>query len=153
MKPLVTTIEEVLRKAIHAEDESRVYYTKLAQRAPARDVQKKLTEIADRQVAHRAHLEKRYRRELREEPPPPTQPQVELPADTIRLDMRRALKLVLDREREAESNFRFNAERVPDTELGALFLELADFKWKHKVEVQNEIDILVADPERFLQDI
>lgn len=153
MKPLVTTVEEVLRKAIAAEDESRVYYDRLSQRAATSDVRKKLKEIADRQVAHRIHLEKKYRREVRGEPPPPTEPQVEIPGDATRLDMRRALKLVLDRERDAESNFRFNAERVPDTELGALFLELADFKWKHKVEVQNEIDILVADPERFLHDI
>ena len=153
MKPLVTTVEEVLRKAILFEDESRAYYTLLAERTQSREVRKKLMELSDRQAAHRAHLEKRYRRMLAVEPPPPTTPTLELPADVADLDMRRALKMALDREREAESTFRFNAERVPDTELGRLFWELADFKWKHKVEVQNELDLLVGDPERFLKDI
>jgi rubrerythrin len=152
MKPLVTTVEEVLRKAILAEDQSRSFYLRLAERASSREVLKKLMEIADRQVAHRVHLEKKYRRDTGEEPPPPDLPRVELPAEFANLDMAKALKIVRDRERDAESEFRFNAERVPGTELGALFWELADFKWKHKNEIQNEMN-LVGDPEGFLTDL
>ena len=110
-------------------------------------------EISDRQVAHRAHLEKKYRRDVKEEPPPPTTPAIDIPAEIWNLDMARALKIALERERDAESNFRFNAERVPGTDIGALFLELADFKWKHKVEIQREMDAMVGDPESFLTNI
>lgn len=150
MKPLVTNVEEVLRKAILAEDESRAYYLKLSEQAASRDVMRKLIQLADRQVAHRVYLEKKYRAEVKADPPGPTLPSVDLPPDTGKLDIGRALKLALEREREAESNFRFLAERVPGTELGSLFWELADFKWKHKVEIQNEINTVV-DPEGFLK--
>ena len=45
------------------------------------------------------------------------------------------------------------AERVPNTELGRLFMELAEIEWKHKTELQAEYDANVADPEQFLADI
>ena len=66
--------------------------------------------------------------------------------------MSQALKLALERERDAESNFRFLAERVPNTPLGALFAELADIEWKHKADLQAEYDASI-DPEQFLQDL
>ena len=47
---------------------------------------------------------------------------------------------------------RFMAERVPNTELGRLFMELAEIEWKHKVDLQAEYDA-VAGPEQFLMDI
>ncbi|HEX7190601.1 MAG TPA: hypothetical protein VF381_03410, partial [Thermoanaerobaculia bacterium] len=71
------------------------------------------------------------------------------------LDLSRALKLALERERDSESYFRFLAERVPPTtELGKLFVELAEMEWKHKTDLQAEYDSTRADdPERFLLDI
>jgi rubrerythrin len=68
--------------------------------------------------------------------------------------MTQALKIALERERDSESNFRFLAERVPDTELGNLFAELADIEWKHKADLQAEYDAsYAADPEQFLRDL
>lgn len=153
MKPLETTPKEVLREAIQSEIVSRAFLQKLADRAANPAARKKLLELADRELVHRARLERRYRELIGENPPPPDDVSVELPSDLVNVDLSRALKIALERERDAESNFRFLAERVPNTELGALFLELAEIEWKHKVEIQNEYDATMLDPEQFLYDI
>lgn len=151
MKPLNTTIEEVLRKAIQEEIASRAYYLKLYEVASTPDVKSRLRQLADLQVLHRVKLERRYEEETGAPPPPAENVSIELPSDLPELDIPRILKIALEHEREAESNYRFLAERVPHTELGALFLELAELEWNHKVEIQREYDAL--DPERFLLDI
>jgi len=67
--------------------------------------------------------------------------------------MARALKLALERERDSESYFRFMCERVPGTtDLGRLFMELAEIEWKHKTDLQAEYDA-AAGPDQFLLDI
>ncbi len=155
MKPLETTIEEVLRKAIQSEADTRAYYLKMADRAGSAEVKTRLQQLADAELLHRAKLERKYREMLGQAPPDPVAPQIELPWDVINLDMRQALKHALERERESESYFRFQAERVPNTDLGRLFLELADVEWKHKTDLQAEYDAVVGrdDPEQFLNDL
>lgn len=153
MKPLETTPEEVLRKAIQSEVETRAYYQKLAERAATPDVRKRLLRLAEDELLHRAVLERKYREEIGNAPPDAEPVDVEIPWDVMDLDMSHALKLALERERDAESNFRFLAERVPDTELGRLFWELAEIEWKHKSDLQAEYDASYADPEQFLRDI
>ena len=155
MKPLETTVEEVLRKSIQSEIETRAFYQKLAERAGSEPVKKRMLQLADEELVHRAKMERKYREELKTTPPPPIPASVELPADVRNLDMTRALKLALERERDAESYYRFMAERVPaTTELGKLFVELAEMEWKHKTELQAEYDsTIMADPEEFLLDI
>ena len=152
MKPLETTVEEVLRKAIQSECDTRAYYQKLAERAASADVRKRLLELAEVQLLHRAKLERKYREELGKDAPDPLPSKVEIPDDVTHLDMSHAVKLALEHERESESYFRFQAERVPNTELGALFWELAEIEWKHKTDLQAEYDAS-ADPEQFLRDI
>jgi hypothetical protein len=44
------------------------------------------------------------------------------------------------------------AERVPDTELGRLFMELAEIEWKHKTDLQAEYNA-TGDPDSFLMDM
>jgi rubrerythrin len=154
MKPLDTTPREVLLGAIRSEVEDREFLLRLADRAASDAVRNKLRELADREIVHRAHMEKKFRDEIGEEPPAPSAVTITLSPDLNALDMRRALKLVLERERDQESNYRFLAERVPNTALGQLFLELAEFEWRHKVEVQREYDKAVAEnPDSFLEDI
>jgi rubrerythrin len=153
MKPLETTVEEVLRDAIQSEVETRVYYQRMADRAASAEVRKRMLELADGELVHRAKLERKYRDTIGAEPPPPAAVDVDLPYDMINVDMGRALKHALERERESESNFRFMAERVPNTELGRLFMELAELEWKHKTDLQMEYDSTVSDPEQFLFDI
>lgn len=155
MKPLDTNPEEVLRKAIQSEIDTRTYFQKMAERAGSPAVKTRLHQLADLQLLHRAKLERKYREEIGHPPPDPQPPaKVDLPYDLAKLDMRQALKHALERERESESNFRFMAERVPDTELGSLFTELAEIKWKHKTELQAEYDLVVSkDPESFLSDL
>jgi len=152
MKPLETTPEEVLRKAIQSEVETRLYYQKMAERAGSPEVQKRMLQLADAELVHRAKLERKYREELGQAPPDPEPVNVELPPDLIDLDLSRALKYALERERDSESYFRFMAERVPDTRLGALFMELAELEWKHKTDLQAEYDA-TASPDSFLLDI
>jgi rubrerythrin len=152
MKPLETTVEEVLRKAIQSEVESRLFYQKMAERAGSPAVQTRMLQLADGELVHRAKLERKYRETIGASAPDPEPVQLELPPELVGLDMARSLKVALERERESESYFRFMAERVPDTELGRLFMELAEMEWKHKTDLQAEYD-RVAGPDQFLMDI
>jgi rubrerythrin len=155
MKPLETTVEDVLRDAIQSEVETRVYYQKMSQRTNDPVVRKRMLELSDLELVHRAKLERKFRDVLHKEPPDPQPVNIELPPDIEDLDLSRALKLALERERDSESYFRFLAERVPaTTELGKLFVELAEMEWKHKTDLQAEYDrSRIDDPERFLLDI
>jgi rubrerythrin len=152
MKPLETTVEEVLAKAIQSEVETRVYYQKLAERAGSPEVRKRMLQLADGELVHRAKMERKYREEVGQTAPAPLPATIELPLDLVDLDLSRALKHALERERDSESYFRFMAERVPDTRLGALFMELAEIEWKHKTDLQAEYDATAA-PDSFLLDI
>jgi len=152
MKALETTVEEVLRKAIQSEVETRVYYQKLAERAGSAEVRKRMLQLSDAELVHRAKMERKYREEIGQAPPEPLPVTIELPPDLVDLDLSRALKQALERERDSESYYRFMAERVPDTRLGALFMELAEIEWKHKTDLQAEYDAS-ATPDNFLLDL
>ena len=153
MKPLETSTEEVLRKAIQSEVETRVYYQKLAERCATPDVRKRMLQLADMELVHRAKLERRYRETFATNPPNPEPVTIDLTSDMVDLDLSRALKYALERERDAESYYRFLAERVPPTtELGRLFVELAEIEWRHKSELQAEYDA-ASPPDQFLMDV
>jgi rubrerythrin len=153
MKPLDTTIDEVLREAILSEVETRVFYQKLAERAATPDVRARMLQLSDVELVHRAKLERKYRDLIGTPPPEPGPVTLELASDMVHLDMSRALKYALERERDSESHFRFLAERVPPTtELGRLFVELAETEWKHKTDLQAEYDAS-SPPDRFLLDM
>jgi rubrerythrin len=153
MKPLDTTVEEVLRQAIRSEVETRAFYLKLAERAGTPEVRERMLQLSDVELVHRAKLERKYRDLIGVPPPDPEPVTVELPQDVVALDMSRALKYALERERDSESHFRFLAERVPaTTELGRLFVELAETEWKHKTDLQAEYDAS-SPPDRFLLDM
>jgi rubrerythrin len=153
MKPLDTTVEEVLREAIQSEIETRVYYQKMAERAGSDAVRKRMLQLADEELLHRAKMERKYRDTLKTAPPSPKPVNIELPADVRDLDMSRALKLALERERDSESHFRFMAERAENgSELEALFFELAEIEWKHKTDLQAEYESTLKDPEQFFRD-
>jgi len=151
MKPLDTNPEEVLRQAIQSEVETRVYYQLMAERAGSPAVRTRMQQLADAELLHRAKMERKYKEYIGHPAPPPAEVKIELPYDVRNLDMRQALKHALERERDSESNYRFMAERVPNTELGRLFMELAEIEWKHKTDLQAEYDSLAADD--FLADI
>jgi rubrerythrin len=150
MKALETTVEEVLREAIQSEVETRVYYQKMAERAGTPEVRQRMLQLADMELVHRAKLERKYRETIGVNPPAPEPVNLELPSDIANLDISRALKLALERERDSESHYRFLAERVPPTtELGRLFVELGETEWKHKTDLQAEYDA-TAPPDQFL---
>ena len=154
MKPLDTTPEQVLREAIQSEVETRAYYQLMADRAGSPAVKARMLQLADEELVHRARMERRFREVVGKAPPPPDPVKLELPSDLSNLDMRQALKHALERERDSESHYRFLAERVPNTELGRLFMELAEIEWKHKTDLQAEYDsVLTKDPEQFLFDL
>src|SRR4051794_38437249 len=136
MKPLETTVEEVLRDAIQSEVATRAYYQKMAERTHDAAVRKRMLELGDLELVHRAKLERKFRETLHRPPPDPQPVSIDLPPEIVDLDLSRALKLALERERNSESYFRFMAERVPPTtELGRLFVELAEMEWKHKTDL------------------
>src|SRR5207302_1980459 len=113
-----TNVEEVLRLAIQSEVETRVYYQKMAERAGSPEVRRRMLELADAELVHRAKMERKYRETIGENPPDPGPVTIEIAPDIIKLDMAHALKNALERERDSESYYRFMAERVPNTELG-----------------------------------
>ena len=153
MKQLETTVEEVLRKAIQSEVETRIYYQKLAERAGTPEVRSRLLQLSDMELVHRAKMERKYRDMMGKNPPDPDPVTIDLPSDIVDLDLSRALKYALERERDSESYYRFLAERVPaTTELGRLLMELAEIEWKHKTDLQAEYDAS-AEPDRFLLDM
>jgi rubrerythrin len=152
MKPLETTVEEVLRTAIQSEIETRAYYQVMAERAGNPQTRTRMLQLADAELLHRAKMERKYREEVGRTPPDPLPATIELPFDLINLDLSRALKHALERERDSESYFRFMAERVPNTKLGALFMELAEIEWKHKTDLQAEYDA-AAPADSFLLDL
>jgi rubrerythrin len=152
MKPLETTVEEVLRKAIQSEVETRAYYQAMAERGADPKTRTRMLQLADAELVHRAKMERKYREEVGHTPPDPLPARIELPSDLANVDLSRALKHALERERDSESYFRFMAERVPDTKLGALFMELAEIEWKHKTDLQAEYDA-AASPDSFLNDL
>lgn len=153
MKPLETTVEEVLRKAIQSEVETRVYYQMMAERCSDPAARARMLQLADGELVHRAKLERKYREMVGGSSPAPEPVNIELAPDVVDLDLRRALKHALERERDSESYFRHMAERMPPpTELGKLFVELAEIEWKHKSELQSEYDRTAA-PDDFLLDI
>ena len=151
MKPLQTTPEEVLRKAIQDEVDSREYYLRLAKVVRSAKAKERLERLADEQLMHRAKLERKYREVIGSAPPAPQPPTAEIPGDAEGMDLIRVVKLALENERDSESTYRFLAERVPGTELGRLFLELAELEWTHKTELQHEYDRIA--PDRFLSDL
>ena len=154
MKPLETTIEEVLRQAIESEVETRLFYQLMAERAASTEVRKRMLELADGELVHRAKLERKYRETIGRSCSDPLPATIELADDIVDLDMSRALKIALERERDSESHYRFLAERVPPTtDLGRLFVELAELEWKHKTDLQAEYDRASTDPEKFLFDL
>ncbi|HEY6842552.1 MAG TPA: ferritin family protein [Thermoanaerobaculia bacterium] len=153
MKPLQTTIEEVLRAAIQSEIETRAYYQLMAERAGSDAVRKRMLQLADEELLHRAKMERKYRETLKQAPPTPAPVAIDLPPDIRNLDMTRALKLALERERDSESYYRFMAERAENgSELEALFFELAEIEWKHKTDLQAEYESTMTDPEQFFRD-
>jgi rubrerythrin len=153
MKPLETTVEEVLRNAIQSEIETRAYYQKMAERAGSDAVRKRMLQLADEELLHRAKMERKYREMVKEAPPTPAPVAIDMPADIRNLDMARALKLALERERDSESYYRFMAERAQNgSELEALFFELAEIEWKHKTDLQAEYESTMTDPEQFFRD-
>jgi rubrerythrin len=153
MKPLETTVEEVLRNAIQSEVETRAFYQALAERTNDPAVHTRMLQLADGELVHRAKLERKYRELVGRAAPDPEPVHVDLPADVVNLDLRHALKISLERERDSEAYFRHLAERVPPTtELGKLFVELGEVEWKHKSELQNEYNQM-SGPEDFLFDM
>jgi len=153
MKPLETPVEEVLRNAIQSEIETRAYYQMMAERAGTETVRKRMLQLADEELLHRAKMERKYRETIKEAPPTPVPVAIDMPADIRNLDMTRALKLALERERDSESYYRFMAERATNgSELEALFFELAEIEWKHKTDLQAEYESTMTDPEQFFRD-
>ena len=124
----------------------------MAERAVDPETRKRRRQRADAELVQRAKMGRKYREQIGKTPPDPLPATIELPSDLVELDLSRALKHALERERESESYFRFMAERVPDTKLGALFMELAEVEWKHKTDLQAEYDA-AAPADSFLLDL
>lgn len=144
------TIEDVLLDAIQSEIDTRERYLFIAKQSPDPAVRKKMRDLADRELVHRARLERRFK-ELTGKIPPDLPPrEIELPTGIESLDLPHALKHALEHERGSESDYRFLAERTPPSPLKNLYMELAEQEWKHKREIENEYQSSLSPDEFFL---
>lgn len=144
------TIEEVLLGAIQSEIDTRERYLHIAKRSPVPAVRKKMRDLADRELVHRARLERRFKELTGKIPPDLTAREIELPTGTDSLDLPHALKYALEHERESESDYRFLAERTAPSPLKNLYMELAEQEWKHKREIEHEYQASLSPDEFFL---
>lgn len=146
------TIEEVLLYAIQSEIDTRKRYLMISQAARNPAVRNKLRDLADREVVHRARLERRYKELVSKVPPDLQERDVELPAGAEAFDLPHALRYALEHERDSESNYRFLAERTPPSPLKNLYMELAEQEWKHKREIESEYNASLS-PDQFFLDV
>ena len=146
------TIEEVLLDAIQSEIDTRERYLHIAKVSANPAVRKKMRDLADRELVHRARLERRFK-ELTSKVPPDLSPrEIEMPSGAESFDLPHALKYALEHERESESDYRFMAERTPASPLKNLYMELAEQEWKHKREVEHEYQASLS-PDQFFLDV
>lgn len=154
MFTLDATPVELILTGIRNEASTRAWLLQLSERLDAPADREALLDLAQRKVNHRQNFERKFRQEIGQEPPFPEEERIPLPQSIQTLDLPRALKLALERERDLESEWRFLAERVPGTELHTLLMELAEIQWRHRNEVQLLYDEAAsADPERFFLDM
>lgn len=154
MFTLEATPLELLVTAIRNEVSTRAWILQLAERLEDEAARQALVELAQRKVSHRQNFERKFRQEIGQEPPFPEQEPISIASSAHTLDLARALKLALERERDLESEWRFFAERVPGTDLHRLLMELAEIQWRHRNEVQQLYDEAAStDPERFFLDM
>lgn len=144
------TIEDVLLNAIQSEIDTRERYLFIAKQSHDPAVRKKMRDLADRELVHRARLERRYKELTSKIPPALSVREIELPTGVESLDLPHALKQALEHERESESDYRFLAERTPPSPLKNLYMELAEQEWKHKREIEHEYQSSLSPDEFFL---
>lgn len=146
------SLGDVLIDAIRSELETRQRYLLIAEQATDDAVARKMRDLADREIVHRARLERRYKEIVGKVAPTVEIPDVQAPADAGNFDLARALRFALEHERESESDYRFLAERTPPSPLKNLYMELAEQEWKHKREIENEYNASVS-PDQFFLDV
>lgn len=146
-------LEEVFRSAIQSEANTRQSYLWMSELVKDEAAKAKLRDLADRELVHRATLERRYRELFHKDPPPlgdaaPTIP----PIGVERMTVSKVLKMALEHERNSESDYRFLAEKTTDPHLRNAFNELAEIEWKHKSDLELEL-ARSTNPDEFLFDV
>lgn len=146
------TIEDVLIDAIQSEIDTRQRYQKIAEAAHDPAVRRKMRDLADREVVHRARLERRYKELLGKVPPDLAPREIDLPSGAERFDLAHALRFALEHERDSESDYRFMAEKTPASPLKNLYMELAEQEWQHKREIEADFHSSLS-PDQFFLDV
>lgn len=146
------TIEEVLIDAIQSEIDTRERYLYIAKMARDPVVRSKMRDLAEREIVHRARLERRYKELIGKVPPDLTAGELDHPSGVESFDLPHALKHALEHERESESDYRFLAERTPPSPLKNLYMELAEQEWKHKQEIEHDYRSSLS-PDQFFLDV
>jgi rubrerythrin len=147
-----STVEQILTEAIQSELDTRALYQKIARAARDPRVRSRMNDLAERGVVHRARLERRFKEITGKIPPALFPGDPETPAGAASFDITRALKFALERKREIESDYRFQAERAVNHELKSVCMELAEEEWKHKREIEAEYQATLS-PDQFFLDI
>lgn len=146
------TVEEILLEAIQSELDTRRLYKDMASLAPDAETRDVLTALADRELIHRAQLERRYK-ELFDKPPPPMEESsMTIPPGVQKFDPIRALKFAMEHERNSEAQYRFLSERATEKEIRNIANEMAEIEWKHRREIETELQERIG-PDQFLFEI
>jgi rubrerythrin len=150
--PSGPTVEQILTTAIQSEIDTRVLYQKIARSARDPRVRSKMNDLAEREVIHRARLERRYKEITGKVPPDLTPGDPDPPAGAASFDLMHALKFALEHERDTESDYRFKAESATNEDIKSVYRELAEEEWKHKREIEAEYHASLS-PDQFFLDV
>ena len=146
------SVEEILLEAIQSELDTRRLYKDMASLAPNQETKDVLLSLADRELVHRAQLERRFK-ELFDKPAPPMEESsMTIPPGVQRFDAVKALKFAMEHERNSEAQYRFLSERATEKDIRNIANELAEIEWKHRREIETELENRIG-PDKFLFEI
>ena len=131
------TTREILEQAIRNEITTQVYLDQLTRRVRSDEGRQTMQDLARRKHGHRSHFERRFHEMFGESSPDIPEPRIETPDGMASIELSKALRLALERERDLESNWRFLAEQVPPGDARTLLLELAETQWRFREEVRQ----------------
>lgn len=147
---------EILGLAVRKEIEAADFYEKLVERIQNPLVKARIGSLAREEKNHEKMLRTLYSHQSGEEHPPipPSRPEVKKSIENIGdLDAKEAVKLAIEREREAEEMYTIAAQKNSDGSANFILLYLSEMEKGHRLALEVELDRLDKDTEWFEKDL
>ncbi len=134
-------LTKTLEKSVRDEEESRLFYEALAQRAERPETRALAESLAEEEAGHREALLRQFEGRINRER---TLANLAPRAIASSATPRELLLWALDKERDSEVRYKFLAEQFGGTPHWVLFLQLSEGEREHKNRIQGELDRLPA---------